>query len=83
MPRFAKRSTQPPRPDTYRRLARLVRGLADKIEALSDPQSPQERRRLTMALTSLMRLTRHSWRRHCGHTLDEPPPVLAEPRDGA
>lgn len=66
MPQFSPRRSQPPRPDTYRRLARLLRQYADRIESLSDPQSPQERRVLTMALTALSRLTRDTWRRHCG-----------------
>ncbi|MBM3571197.1 MAG: hypothetical protein FJX52_02390 [Alphaproteobacteria bacterium] len=35
MPQFSRRSTRPPTPDTYLRLARLVRGLADKIKALA------------------------------------------------
>jgi hypothetical protein len=66
MPQFPRRSAQPPRPDSYARTARMVRERADMIEAVRDPQTPQERYRLTVAVDALYRLTRSLWHRHHG-----------------
>lgn len=64
MTQFPRRATQPLRPDSYRRLARLARSLIDRIEAVADAQTPQERRERTMALTGLLRLVRATWERN-------------------
>lgn len=64
MPQFTPRHTQPLRPDSYRRLARLVRGFADRIEAVADAQTPQDKRERTMALTGMLRLVRQTWIRN-------------------
>lgn len=52
------------RPDSYRRIARLLRHTADRIEACAERQDAQERRTLTMLLHSLSRQTRDWSDRH-------------------
>lgn len=66
MNKFRGRAIQPPRPDSYHRLARMVRERAAVVEALAAPATPAERQRLTVAINSLMRLTRSMWHRHHG-----------------
>jgi hypothetical protein len=53
-------------PESYARVVAEVRRLADLIEALRYPQTPVERRRLTTAISALMRYTRVVWLRHSG-----------------
>lgn len=64
MTQFAKRSTQPLRPDSYAYCARQMRKWADKIEARGNPQTPQDRIALTKAVNSAARFMRSFFRRH-------------------
>jgi len=64
MPQFPRRNTQPMRPDSYHRIARLLRHAADRIEACAEQQGAQEKRTLTMLLHSLIRQARHWSDRH-------------------
>lgn len=63
MPQFAPRRTQPPRPDSYIRMAGKVRALADRIESLAHAETAQDRRSRTLALVGLIRIARHYWLR--------------------
>lgn len=64
MAQFSRRNTQPMRPDSYRRIARLLRHIADRIDACAERQDAQEKRTLTMLLHSLSRQARNWSDRH-------------------
>ena len=65
-PRFQPRRAQPLKPDSYRRLARLVRQYAERIEAAAERADPQQKKSVTDALNGLYRLVVHYWHRHHG-----------------
>lgn len=50
MPQFVKRRTQPTRPDSYLRMARLLRQWADRIEACAEQRDPIEKSSVTRLL---------------------------------
>jgi len=52
------------RPDSYRRIARLLRGIAERIEACSERRDATEKRALTMLLHTLSRSARQWDARH-------------------
>jgi len=60
MPQFAPRRTQPMRPDSYRRIARLLRVIADRLDACAERRDPAEKRVLTQILNTLSR-DAHQW----------------------
>lgn len=68
MPQFAPRRSQPLKPDSYRRLARLVRSYADRLDAAADRETPQQRKAITDAVSGLHKLSRHYWHRHAGRS---------------
>ncbi len=76
LPQFPARRTQPMRPESYTRVARLLRQFADRLEAAASADDPIKRRALTMALNSLAHAAR-GWRdRHratINGTLTMPP----------
>lgn len=61
---FAKRSTQPLRPDSYAYCARRLRALADQIEARGNPSNPRELGSLTKAVYSASRFALAFAERH-------------------
>ena len=61
MPQFPRRNTQPMRPDSYRRIARLLRGLADKIDAYAEQVDPHRKTAMTRLLHGLQAQAR-DWR---------------------
>jgi hypothetical protein len=64
MRHFAPRRTQPMRPDSYRRIARLLRRVADRIDTCSERSDPTEKRVLTQILHTLARDARQWSARH-------------------
>lgn len=68
MPQFPRRNTQPMRADSYHRIARLLRGIADKLDEAAEASTPQHKRRLTMLLHSLAQQARHWSARHRAST---------------
>lgn len=78
MPQFPPRKTQPLKPDSYRRLARLVRVYAERIEANADTQDARAKKARTDAVNGLMQVARAHWRRHHGQPARPP---LAAPVD--
>lgn len=71
MTQFAKRSTQPLRPDSYAYCARQLRKWADKIEARGNPQTAKERESLTKAVNSATRFMKSFFVRHNKLTIDQ------------
>lgn len=66
MPQFTSRAARPMTPAAYRRAAQEVRRYADQIEASTDPQTTQDKRRLSIAISGLSRYARLLFRRHSG-----------------
>ena len=64
MPQFPRRNTQPMRPESYRRIARLLRGIADALDASADSVDRHQRQALTMRLHGLYKSAYHWWSRH-------------------
>lgn len=64
MTQFAKRSSQPLRPDSYAYCARRLRALADQIEARGNPGNPRELGALTKAVYGASRFARAFAERH-------------------
>lgn len=63
-PQFAKRSTQPLRPESYRAIARRLRRFADRIERAAEPKSPREQATLTRLIHALAQFARITATRH-------------------
>lgn len=61
MPQFPRRNTQPMRADSYRRIARLLRGLADKIDRYAGQIDPHHKTAMTRLLDGLHAQSR-DWR---------------------
>lgn len=64
MPQFPPRRTQPMRSDSYRRIARLLRGIADRLDACAERRDPTEKRVVTQLLHTLSRDARRWSDRH-------------------
>lgn len=64
MPQYSRRNTQPMRPESYRRIARLLREIADALDASAESADPTQKRVLTMRLQSLAKSAHHWWHRH-------------------
>lgn len=69
MPQFPRRNTQPMRPDSYLRIARLLREAADRIEACAGSENPHDKKALTQRLATLAREAR-VWNLRHRATLD-------------
>lgn len=52
------------RPESYRRIARLLREIADALDAAADGLDAHQRRALTMRLHTLANSARAWWQRH-------------------
>lgn len=65
-PQFTRRSTQPMRAESYRRIARVLRDIADKIESRAEGvhDSAQNRRAVTRLLHGLTQRARAWQERH-------------------
>lgn len=86
MPHFSPRRTQPMRPDSYRRIARLLRGVADRIERYADSSDPHHKAAITQLLHTLGRDARQWSDRHRATmdgslSLSEPRPMAMLPND--
>lgn len=79
MPQFQRRNTQPMRADSYRRIARLLRGIADKLDACADSDNPHDRAAITQRLRTLKNQARYWWERHHA-TLDGTLHIPPDPR---
>jgi hypothetical protein len=64
MPQFPTRRTQPMRADSYRRIARLLRGIADRLEQCAGSDDPHDKAALTQRLATLARAAREWNLRH-------------------
>lgn len=64
MPQFPRRNTQPMRPESYRRIARLLREIADALDASAEAQDRFQRQALTMRLHGLYKSAHAWWHRH-------------------
>lgn len=64
MPRFAPHRIQPLKPGSYRRLARLVRAYAGRLEAASEGAGPRQKMARTNALNALRAVAVSYWHRH-------------------
>jgi len=85
-PQFPRRRTQPMRPDSYLRIARLLRDAADRIERSAPGADRHQKQSLTTALQGLRHQARDWWERHqatADGTLRMPPRPLGGPRDEA
>ena len=63
MAQFQKRSAQPLRADSYRRLARISRWLADAIDRHADAVTADDIVRRSKAVDALLWAVRSVWRR--------------------
>lgn len=80
-PHFSPRRTQPMRPDSYRRIARILRGIADRLEAYAGSVDPRHKTATTSLLHGLSRQARDWWQRHratVDGSLELPPRDQAE-----
>lgn len=66
MPQFAPRRGQPPKPDTYRRLAHILRECADRLDETAEAATPEDKYRRTTALKRAMKEARRLWERQYG-----------------
>lgn len=64
MPQFAKQSSRPLSPESYRAAARKLRRIADDLEARCTPQTPREQASLTRTIHVLLQMARHLRDRH-------------------
>lgn len=64
MTQFAKRNTQPLKPESYTYCARQLRKWADRIEACGEPQTPHELAALTRAVRAAHNFMRVFSMRH-------------------
>lgn len=64
MAQFPRRNTQPMRPDSYLRIARLLRETADRIEACAGSADPRDKAALTRRLATLASQARQWHLRH-------------------
>ena len=66
MTQFARRAAQPLRPDSYRRLARLVRQYADRLDESAEGEDARQKKARTDAVNGLHSVARSHWHRHHG-----------------
>lgn len=64
MPQFPPRRTQPMREESYLRIARLLREIADRVEAAAPALDRHQKAALTANLHGLTRSARAWWQRH-------------------
>ena len=64
MPQFSRRNTQPMRPESYRRIAGLLREIADALDVAADGLDRHQRAALTARLHGLHKAAQHWWARH-------------------
>ena len=64
MPQFPPRRTQPMRPDSYRRIARLLREIADRLDVYADSDDSRTQAAITQRLRSLKHQAREWDARH-------------------
>lgn len=64
MPTFPRRNTQPMRPDSYRRIARLLRGIADRLDRYAESSDPHHKTAVTRLLNGLRMQARDWFARH-------------------
>jgi len=53
------------RPDSYRRIARLLRGIADRLDLYAESTDPHHAAATTRLLNGLRHQARDWWQRHC------------------